>query len=767
MLMTKDIVARFFMVLWIAQASDAQTKKWTDASVSPLQITDLLSRVQFAPQRGPVAAISPDGTQVAYVSEEPFSDNDSGTDIAHEGRKELWVQRLSGGPPLRIGEPTTDNFDPAWSPDGKELAFYAGLGEHNRVALWNSETRSVHVLEPRVESTWPDLIQWTPDSTRLLVQQAPDDRSNTAAVEGAPIPKKSPIPAISVFTSSPAKSGTTPRSGSEAIVRVPPDDSRAVDLVLVDIYSDIVTALLKHVATSFKRFSPDGTKLLYTIRTGTINGDGNSRTLLDVYVFDFSAGSSTLIARDILTSAVSDMSWSHDGWKVAFVGGNLKDDASLPAGDHGGSAAGRCYIIDVRHPGMLRRLSEQRFFRGDAPRWSENDSTLFAYTWDGTAIMAISLATAKNAPLLRLHDAVIQGWIDAGRRVDIAVTRHDGMMQVHEVEGSGHSRLVFQGLKNISTVSFANDGARAAYVQADVSHPEDVWTADGEFGNAHQLTHLNPQIEERSLSKEEKTVTWRSRSGELFSGVVLLPAGYRAGKRYPTIVSVYGGEKMGTASRNLFGMWAGQRSGSYLNMQLFASRGYAVFVPNSTLHVGHPMRDIADVILAGVDKVVAMGIADPARLGVLGESYGGYSALSLIVQTDRFKAAVAMSGFSNLISVSMFMTDGGGDGTSEAEVGQDRLGATLWQDRNRYIANSPLFYLDRVQTPVLLQYGDSDKTVPPLGSRETFVGLRRLGKTATLVGYAGEGHILYKTSNQIDFWNRMSAWFEKYLSGGH
>ena len=97
------------------------------------------------------------------------------------------------------------------------------------------------------------------------------------------------------------------------------------------------------------------------------------------------------------------------------------------------------------------------------------------------------------------------------------------------------------------------------------------------------------------------------------------------------------------------------------------------------------------------------------------------------------------------------------------------MGGTPWQYRNRYIENSPFFYLDRVQTPVLIEYGEDDPTVAPYQSQEAFVGLRRLGKIATLVGYPDEGHVLQTTAHQQDFWQRMLDWLNTYLpsSDGH
>jgi dipeptidyl aminopeptidase/acylaminoacyl peptidase len=172
---------------------------------------------------------------------------------------------------------------------------------------------------------------------------------------------------------------------------------------------------------------------------------------------------------------------------------------------------------------------------------------------------------------------------------------------------------------------------------------------------------------------------------------------------------------------------------------------------------------IADEILPGVDKIVAMGIADSSRLGVFGQSYGGYSAFSLIVQTHQFKAAIATSGIVDLVSQYGFLHPDGSDWTGLLESEQGRMGGTPWQYRNRYIENSPFFYLDRVETPVLIEYGENDSSVAPDQSQEAFVGLRRLGKTAMLVGYPNEGHALAATAHQQDFWQRVLAWLSLYL----
>jgi dipeptidyl aminopeptidase/acylaminoacyl peptidase len=174
------------------------------------------------------------------------------------------------------------------------------------------------------------------------------------------------------------------------------------------------------------------------------------------------------------------------------------------------------------------------------------------------------------------------------------------------------------------------------------------------------------------------------------------------------------------------------------------------------------MRDLADIVLPGIDKIVAMGVADPQRLGVMGQSYGGYSTFSLIVQTNRFKAAVVTAGIVDMISMYGVLYPDGSDWTSFAESEQGRMGGTLWQYPERYIENSPLFYLDRVQTPVLLEYG-SDDTGNASNMEEAFVALRRLGKEATIVRYAAEGHAVLSRANQTDLFQRIITWFDEHL----
>jgi dipeptidyl aminopeptidase/acylaminoacyl peptidase len=180
------------------------------------------------------------------------------------------------------------------------------------------------------------------------------------------------------------------------------------------------------------------------------------------------------------------------------------------------------------------------------------------------------------------------------------------------------------------------------------------------------------------------------------------------------------------------------------------------------------MIDLLKSVLPGVNKAVEMGVADPEKLGVMGHSFGGYSTLSLIVQTTRFRAAISQAGASDLISIYGEMDQAGNTfGTGWLEDGQARMGGTPWQFRDRYIENSPVFYLDRIQTPLLIMHGTTDTAVSPSQADEVFVGLQRLGKEVVYVKYSGEGHGITRYLNQLDYCNRMIDWFNVHLKSAH
>jgi dipeptidyl aminopeptidase/acylaminoacyl peptidase len=199
-------------------------------------------------------------------------------------------------------------------------------------------------------------------------------------------------------------------------------------------------------------------------------------------------------------------------------------------------------------------------------------------------------------------------------------------------------------------------------------------------------------------------------------------------------------------------------------MQILASRGFAVLYPNIPIHRERhsPMQDVYEAVIPGIDRVVELGIADSGKVAVMGQSFGGYNTIGLITQTNRFAAAVATSpGSPNLFESYATFKDGVSMNIGYYEGAQGDMGCHPWECRDRYLENSPFFFLDRVTTPLLMERGTDDEISAQNG--EIFVGLRRLGKEVISLEYANEGHVLENPANIIDFWQRTLEFLDTHL----
>jgi dipeptidyl aminopeptidase/acylaminoacyl peptidase len=269
-----------------------------------------------------------------------------------------------------------------------------------------------------------------------------------------------------------------------------------------------------------------------------------------------------------------------------------------------------------------------------------------------------------------------------------------------------------------------------------------------------------------------RKIEYRSLDGEQLTGWIILPPDYREGARYPLVTWVYAGAVYRDQEPHY-----GIASNNSLNVQLFAGQGYAVLLPSMPLGaegtIDDPMLRLSSGVLPAVDKAIELGIADSTRLFLAGQSFGGYSTYGLITQTRRFTAAIALAGLSNLISLygqfdaRVRYADHPQENLFQAalmESAQVRMGGPPWKDTGRYLRNSPIFYVDRVETPLLIIQGDLDYVAMQQGE-EFFTSLYRQGKRASFVRYWGEGHVLESPANIRDMWRRMFAWMEQFSPG--
>ncbi|HTO03097.1 MAG TPA: prolyl oligopeptidase family serine peptidase, partial [Opitutus sp.] len=203
---------------------------------------------------------------------------------------------------------------------------------------------------------------------------------------------------------------------------------------------------------------------------------------------------------------------------------------------------------------------------------------------------------------------------------------------------------------------------------------------------------------------------------------------------------------------------------SYLNHSFYTSNGYLVLMPDIVYTIGHPGQSALKCVLPAVEEVVRRGYVDEQAIGLSGHSWGGYEVAYLITQTSRFRAAEAGAIVSNMTSASAGI--GWGSGRSRQfkyEKTQSRIGATLQEAPHLYIENSPVFFADRVQTPLLMLHNDQDETVPWYQGIEYFLALRRLDKEVYFFNYNNERHGLRRRANQRDFTRRMHQFFDHFL----
>jgi dipeptidyl aminopeptidase/acylaminoacyl peptidase len=303
-------------------------------------------------------------------------------------------------------------------------------------------------------------------------------------------------------------------------------------------------------------------------------------------------------------------------------------------------------------------------------------------------------------------------------------------------------KSLYQGFR------LSRDGRTVIFQKSDGDRPADLYAADASLTSVRRLTDLNPWMAKKALPSSE-LVSYRDADGKVLYGVLRYPVGYEKGKRYPTVFEIY---------ETFFDNGFNGRAA------LLAGQGYAVFHPSVNLVVGRPGESWAKGVTAAANKLIDMGIADADRLGVHGTSYGGYATVLLLTETDRFKAAINISGKVNMVS---FYTDSermGVRNTHAPEKSQDRIGGTLWEFPERFIEHSAIFRLDRVKTPLLTISGDQDPNVPANQSRELYYALRRLGKEVEWVRYVNGGHRPPNSvAESVDFEQRIVAWYDKHL----
>lgn len=279
-------------------------------------------------------------------------------------------------------------------------------------------------------------------------------------------------------------------------------------------------------------------------------------------------------------------------------------------------------------------------------------------------------------------------------------------------------------------------------------------------GNAAQLTHTNPQQANYNWGSSE-IFKWKAYTGKETEGVLYKPEDFDPKKKYPMIVHFY--ERSNNTLHNYL---APSPTPSRLNIPFFVSRGYIVFVPDIWYKTGYPGQSAYDYILSGTRAVVKQGYVDSTKIGLQGQSWGGYQIVYLITKTNLYAAAWAGAPVANMTSAYGGVRWGSGLVRQfQYEKTQSRIGGTLWEKPNLYLENSALFSLPKVKTPLVIMANDADDAVPWYQGIEMYAGMRRLGKKVWMLTYNGEAHNLVERKNRKDIQIREQQFFDYMLKG--
>jgi dipeptidyl aminopeptidase/acylaminoacyl peptidase len=312
--------------------------------------------------------------------------------------------------------------------------------------------------------------------------------------------------------------------------------------------------------------------------------------------------------------------------------------------------------------------------------------------------------------------------------------------------------------ENLGGLVKAQDSDKVIFTRSTFRMCPDLWHSDMKFKKIHRLSDMNPQQDDYSWGTAE-LVQWESNDGEELDGLLYKPDGFDPSKKYPLMVYFY--ERN---SNNLHRYYAPAAGRSIINFSFYVSRGYVIFIPDIPYTTGEPGQSAAKAILPGVESLVEQGFVDEKRIGMQGHSWGGYQTAYLVTETDMFACAESGAPVSNMTSAYGGIRWGTGMSRMfQYERTQSRIGEDLWSAREKYIRNSPVFYADKINTPLLILHNDEDGAVPWYQGIELFVALRRLEKPAWMLNYNGNPHWVMGDKNRRDFAIRMQQFFDHYL----
>ncbi len=646
---------------------------------------------------------------------------------------ELIIYDVERGTSAVINNGNINNL--AWSPDGEKLAYIKVEGDAYRLYLSNvkEEKTSKVDLQTNLPIASNTLLEWMPDGENLLVALRKDDWMK----KGMAMYKEATSEQMTIYDSE------EPFLKWDAIRN---HDDLAL-LAKVSLMDGTVTTLLPEGYYSNVRVDKQGAFLVYQeeypLKTSYNRKDGAEYEWKKLNLTD---PADTLVIKEKSKERQRYIFSDDNRWMAWADSGHVKVRSLLAE-----------EIINLTEGKNQLSESDTTKVKFSVESWSPDATRLIARSkqglWlinreDGTVERFLEVNDKEdNPPRYQVRD-----WSSDGAQVYLEYNATDqwerGLFRF-DVEKKDMVELL-KSEELYRSWEMAENGSRWMYRYSDGDRPDNIFVADADLQNRRQLTDLNPWVKDKKFTKSE-LIKYLDADGQELYGILYYPVDYDPDKKYPLVCEIY---------ERFFDN--GYRS----SMNIIANQGYFGFRPSVNLEEGRPGVAWIKGVTAGINKLIERGLVDEDKIGVHGTSYGGYAASLLIAQTDRFAAAINISGKTNIIS---FLGDSPRIGTrnyAAAEVGQDRIGASLWDAPMKYIEHSAVMYADRMNTPHLLLTGEGDWNVPAANTRELYYALRRLGKKAVWVNYKTAGHGAGWAGTEdtyLDQWKRMLDWYEEHF----
>ena len=728
--------AVFIALILVSAAGDSIIAQ-QDGLFTPNTALDVMS--------GSIADVTSDGRWLAVTvqSRRDRTDVDhmrfgDPTYVSPASTRVLLIETTSGDQEWLFGDPVQVR-GLTWSPDDTQLGYFLMVGGQYQLRVYDIEsgnTRSVSLGTTKEISSNSPLI-WAPDGSSVLLSLRPEAWAEEARQ------------AFAVMTSGPVVVQDS-RNDFLAWDRVRNLASRQV-AALVSVSSGSVEEILPEADVQGLRFGASGDFVTYTAvkpqKTAYERNEGTEYEILKL-VLDGSAPESIVASSERRTNP----NWNKAG--DAFVyseEGNvflrkLEEDSTAN--------------LTEQHRGSVSEDDSTKMSFSPM-RWSPDDQNILMSSQTGWHILSpddggLELVLPLEEDEESRPSRSVQSWSEDGRYIYFTYSASDewqrGLKRLDLQSGVIETMMLDENLYR--SFNFSDDGGTVIYRMSDGNRPDEIWAASENFSERKQLTDLNSQLADLPLSKTE-LIEYLDIDGNTLYGILYYPVGYEPGRKYPLVAEIY---------EQFFD------NGYNENMNLITAQGWFGFRPSVRFEEGFPGEAWLKAVPSAINKLVDRGIVDNDKIGVYGQSYGGYAVNLLITQTDRFAAAANVSGKVNMIS---FLGDSPRITTRNyraAEIGQDRIGATLWEQPQKYIEHSAIMFADRINTPLLMLSGEGDWNVPATNQREMYYALRRLGKEVVWVNYMSGGHGAGRASSAEDFvdhWERMFDWFREYFDEGN